>query len=303
MRRRFTKLLVQGSLLVCMIFPALQTYQATANDKPKVLTSFTLLADLTKAIAGNDVDVVSITKPGADIHTYQVTPKDLQRADGAKLILWNGLNLELWFEKFAAAYKDVPSVVLSDGVEPISITSGSYEGAPNPHAWLSRDALTIYLDNIRAALSQILPENSSTFAQNQDEYLKTLDERLDPLIEHLSALPEDRKWLVTSEGAISYLARALGFKELWIWPTNADAIGTPQQTRAVIDAVRENSIEVIFSESTVSPKPAIAIASETNIRYGGVLYVDSLSEPDGPVPTFLDLLVHNLTLIANELEP
>ena len=99
-----------------------------------------------------------------------------------------------------------------------------------------------------------------------------------------------RRWLVTSEGAFSYLARDVGMKELYLWPINADAQGTPKQVKAVIDGVRANEIPVVFSESTVSPAPAEQVARETGAKYGGALYVDSLSEADGPAPTYLDLL-------------
>ena len=111
-----------------------------------------------------------------------------------------------------------------------------------------------------------------------------------PIRDTLAALPENRRWLVTSEGAFSYLARDLGMKELYLWPINADQTGTPQQVRAVIDGVTENKIPVVFCESTVSSAPAEQVARETGAQFGGVLYVDSLSAEDGPVPSYLDLL-------------
>ena len=106
---------------------------------------------------------------------------------------------------------------------------------------------------------------------------------------------------MTSEGAFSYLARDFGLKELYLWPVNADSQGTPQQVREVIDAMRKHQIKVIFSESTVSDKPAKQIASETGATYAGVLYVDSLSEEGGPVPTYLDLLRVTTETIAKGL--
>lgn len=259
-------------------------------DRLKVVTTFTVLADMAQNVAGDAADVVSITKPGAEIHGYQPTPRDLVNAHDADLILWNGLNLELWFAQFIDNLGNIPSATLSDGIEPIMIGSGEYEGKPNPHAWMGLDNALVYIGNIEAALSAADPENADIYAANAAAYADQLRATLDPLRDALQDVPEDQRWLVTCEGAFSYLARDLGLQELYLWPMNADQVGTPQQVRQVIDGVRENDIPVVFCESTVSTRPAEQVARETGARYGGVLYVDSLSDPDGPVPSYLDLL-------------
>ncbi|WP_235864381.1 metal ABC transporter substrate-binding protein [Pseudorhizobium flavum] len=277
------------------------TASAVAEDKVKVVTTFTVIADMARNVAGDVADVESITKPGAEIHNYQPTPHDLLRARDADLILRNGLNLELWFEKFLANLGDVPSVTVSDGVEPMAIAGGSYEGKPNPHAWMSLENAVIYVENIRKGLSEVDPDNAETYAANAAAYTEKLKAAVQPIRDQLAALPEEQRWLVTSEGAFSYLARDFGLKELYLWPVNADSQGTPQQVRAVIDAVREHRIKIVFSESTVSSDPAEQVARETGAAYGGVLYVDSLSEEDGPVPTYLDLLTVTVDTIAKGL--
>jgi manganese/iron transport system substrate-binding protein len=277
-------------LLGAVTATALMTGMAAADGKMKVVTTFTVLADIAQNVAGDAAEVVSITKPGAEIHGYEPTPQDIVRAQDADLILWNGMNLELWFEQFLTNLGDVPSVTLTDGIDPISIASGSYKGKPNPHAWMGLDNALIYIDNITAAFSEHDPENAAIYVKNATAYKKELRATLEPLKAEISTIPEDRRWLVTCEGAFPYLARDLGMKELYLWPMNADQMGTPQQVRAVIDGVRANSIPVVFCESTVNTAPAEQVARETGAAYGGVLYVDSLSEPDGPVPTYLDLL-------------
>ncbi|MGO4915843.1 metal ABC transporter substrate-binding protein [Pseudogemmobacter sp. W21_MBD1_M6] len=274
---------------------------AYADDKMKVVTTFTVLADMAANVAGDAADVVSITKPGAEIHGYEPTPQDIVRASDADLILWNGMNLELWFEQFLSNMKDVPSVTLTDGIDPIPITTGSYEGKPNPHAWMGLDNALIYIDNIVEAFTEHDPENAANYAKNAGAYKDKLRATIDPLRAAIASIPEDRRWLVTCEGAFSYLARDLGMKELYLWPMNADQIGTPQQVRAVIDGVRANDIPVVFCESTVNTAPAEQVARETGASYGGVLYVDSLSEPDGEVPTYLDLLRITSSTVANGL--
>ncbi|MFC4625486.1 metal ABC transporter substrate-binding protein [Daeguia caeni] len=263
---------------------------ALADAKFKVITTFTIIADMAKNVAGDVAEVQSITKPGAEIHEYQPTPGDIYRAQDAQLILSNGLNLELWFRKFYSNLENVPEVVVSDGIEAISIVEGPYKGRPNPHAWMSPQNALIYVDNIRDAFVRYDPDHAETYNKNAEEYKKKILETIAPVKEELTKIPEDKRWLVSSEGAFSYLARDFGLKELYLWPINADQQGTPQQVRKVVDAVRKYKIPAVFSESTISSKPAEQVARETGAHYGGVLYVDSLSEADGPVPTYLDLL-------------
>ncbi|NKB53961.1 MAG: metal ABC transporter substrate-binding protein [Rhizobiaceae bacterium] len=272
-----------------------------AQQKFKAVTTFTVIADMARNVAGDAAIVESITKPGAEIHGYQPTPRDVLRAQGADLILWNGLGLELWFEQFFRNLRDVPSVTLSDGVEPMGIAAGPYTGKPNPHAWMSLDSAKIYIDNIRDALSKHDPDNASVYAMNADKYKRQLTEAVAPLREKIMAIPANKRWLVTSEGAFSYLARDFNMQELYLWPINADQQGTPQQVRKVIDVVRENEISVVFSESTVPANPAKQVARETGARYGGVLYVDSLSGPDGEVPDYISLLRKTANTIAEGL--
>ncbi|WP_430304648.1 metal ABC transporter substrate-binding protein [Rhizobium sp. 0TCS1.26] len=263
---------------------------ALAAEKPKVVTTFTILADMAKNVAGDTAEVESITKAGAEIHNYQPTPRDILRGRNANLVLRNGLNLEQWFDKFLANLGDVPSITISDGVEPMAIAGGAYQGRPNPHAWMSPENALIYVENIRKGLAMVDPQHADAYAANAKAYSDKIRAAVSPMRDALAALPEDRRWLVTSEGAFSYLARDFGLKELYLWPVNADSQGAPQQVKGVIDAIRANRIGVIFSESTVSADPAKQVARETGAQYGGVLYVDSLSDPDGPVPTYLDLL-------------
>ena len=271
-------------------------------DKMKVVTTFTVLADMAANVAGDAAEVVSVTKPGAEIHGYQPTPRDIVRASDADLILWNGLNLELWFEQFLNNLGDVPSAVLSDGIDPIAISEGAYLGKANPHAWMGLENALIYVDNIAAAMTTHDPKNADVYRTNAETYKHALAEALGPLRDRVTALPDERRWLVTCEGAFSYLARDFGLKELYLWPMNADQTGTPQQVKKVIDTVREHDIPTVFCESTVSDRPAKQVARETGAAFGGVLYVDALSKARGPVPTYLDLLRVTATTIAEGLE-
>ncbi|QFU08027.1 putative periplasmic iron-binding protein precursor [Rhodobacteraceae bacterium THAF1] len=286
-------------LILATVLSTLAT-SAIAQDKLKVVTTFTVLADMAQNVAGDAAEVVSITKPGAEIHGYSPTPRDIVGAQDADLILWNGLNLEIWFEQFLSNLRDVPSATLSDGIDPIPIAEGSYEGQSNPHAWMGLDNALIYVDNIAAALSDTDPANAETYSANAAAYKAQIEDTIAPLRQQIADLPGEN-WLVTCEGAFSYLARDFGLNELYLWPMNADQTGTPQQVRAVIDGVREHDVPAVFCESTVNTSPAEQVARETGATYGGVLYVDSLSQPEGPVPSYLDLLRVTSQTIADGL--
>ncbi|MDO9986474.1 metal ABC transporter substrate-binding protein [Glaesserella parasuis] len=273
-----------------------------AAQQFKVVTTFTVIQDIAQNVAGDKAVVESITKPGAEIHDYQPTPQDIVKAQSADLVLWNGMNLESWFERFFAQVKDKPAVVVTEGIEPISIYEGPYKDKPNPHAWMSTKNALIYIENIRQALVKYDPANAEAYNANAKAYADKIVALDQPLRERLAKVPEAQRWLVTSEGAFSYLARDYGFKELYLWAINQDEQGTPKQIRKVIDQVRKHQIPVVFSESTISDKPAKQVAEESKARYGGVLYVDSLSTKDGKVPTYIDLLNVTVSTIVAGFE-
>jgi manganese/iron transport system substrate-binding protein len=297
-RRTVLGWLICGAVtLAAGFFISVPSY-AQAKKPFRVVTTFTVIQDIAQNVAGTSAIVESITKPGAEIHDYQPTPLDIVKAQSADLVLWNGMNLERWFEKFFDNVKDVPSAVVTEGIEPMGIKDGPYTGKPNPHAWMSPANALLYVENIRKALAKHDPANAETYARNAAAYaaqIKAVDE---PLRQRLSAIPESQRWLVSSEGAFSYLARDYGLKELYLWPINADEQGTPKQVKRVIDAVRKEKIPVVFSESTISDKPARQVAKETGARYGGILYVDSLSAENGPVPSYLKLIEVTVQTVA-----
>lgn len=290
------------SFLFLLSFFTISVFAASTNHasaaKFTVVTTFTVLQDMAQNVAGDAAKVVSITKPGAEIHNYQPTPRDVVKAQKADLVLWNGLKLELWFEKFFQNVSDVPQVVLSEGIVPMGITTGPYSGKPNPHAWMAPSSALVYVENIRKAFVKHDAKNADIYNRNAKSYsdkIKALDAQFKA---RFAKVPKEKRWLVTSEGAFSYLTRDYNLKELYLWPINADQQGTPQQVRRVIDAVRKHKIPVVFSESTISDRPAKQVAKETGAKYGGVLYVDSLSGKRGPVPTYLKLIAVTVETIA-----
>lgn len=286
-----------AALLACA--SAMAPDVALAQQKKlRVVTTFTVIQDIAQNVAGDAAIVESITKPGAEIHDYQPTPLDVVKAQSADLVLWNGMNLERWFERFFENVKNVKSAVVTDGIVPMGIKEGPYEGKPNPHAWMSTQSALIYVENIRKAMSDADPAQAAIYAANAKAYSDRIKAVDAPLRARLDKVPADKRWLVSSEGAFSYLTRDYGWREAYLWPINADQQGTPQQVRRLIDLVRKNKIPALFSESTISDKAARQVAKETGATYGGVLYVDSLSGADGPVPTYLKLLEVTVDTIA-----
>ncbi|MEM6521196.1 MAG: metal ABC transporter substrate-binding protein, partial [Cyanobacteria bacterium P01_C01_bin.70] len=272
--------------------------EADTKGKKKVLTTFTVLADMAQNVAGDQLEVESITRIGAEIHGYEPTPSDIVKAQDADLILYNGMNLERWFEQFLGNVQDVPSVLLTEGIEPIPIAEGPYTDKPNPHAWMSPRNALIYVENIRQAFVDLDPDNAEIYNANAAAYSEKLRAIDTQLSADLAQVAENQRTLVSCEGAFSYLARDYGMKEIYMWPINAEQQFTPKQVQSVIDQVETNDVPTIFCESTVSDEGQKQVAQATGARFGGNLYVDSLSTEDGPVPTFLDLLEYDARVIS-----
>ena len=271
--------------------------RSARNSRPKVLTTFTILADMARNVAGDRLQVESITKPGAEIHGYEFTPSDIERAAGADLILENGLGLELWARRFTEAAGDVPTVTLTDGIEPLLIAEDTYAGRPNPHAWMSPKAAQLYVDRLVEAFSSLDPEGAQQYEANAEAYKGRLQELDAELRNTLKVLPAGQRLLVTCEGAFSYLARDYDLEEAYLWPVNAESQISPRRMGRLIERVKRDQVPAVFCETTVSDKAQREVARASGSRFGGSFYVDSLSDRNGPAATLLDLQRHNVKLI------
>jgi manganese transport system substrate-binding protein len=294
--------LAASSLLVACGQP-LSQQAADGDERPLVLTSFTVLADLADNVACGKLRVESVTRPGAEIHAYEPTPSDLRRAQDAQLVLMNGLNLELWSQRFLDSATGAERQVVSEGVDLIPISTDAGAGKPNPHAWMSpRQAIT-YVANIRDAFIRLDPDNADTFRRCAADYTAELEALDRDLRQQLAQLPPDRRLLVSCEGSLSYLAADYNLDEAYLWPVNAETEVTPQRVERVIRTVRARQVPAVFCESTVDERSQRRVAEETGARFGGVFYVDSLSEPDGPAATYLAMLRHNAKTLVEGLNP
>ncbi len=316
---RATRLLGGGSLAIALFLAGCSsthtakvadsdrgTNQADAStadqgNQKVVLTTFTVLADMAQTVAGDKIKVESITRVGAEIHGYEPTPSDITKAQDADLILYNGLDLERWFEKFLGSVKNVPTAVLTDGIQPIPIVEGPYTSKPNPHAWMSPRNGLVYVENIRKAFVELDPKNEATYNANAKAYSEKINAINTELENDLEQVPEGERYLVSCEGAFSYLTRDYDLKEIYMWPINAEQQFTPKQVKNVIEAVKDNNVATIFCESTANNEGQKQVAKTTGSRFGGNLYVDSLSTAEGPVPTYLDMLDFDARTISNGL--
>ena len=275
--------------------------ERSADNRPVVLTTFTILADMAREVAGDRLQVKSITKPGAEIHGYEPSPKDLERASGADLIIENGLGLELWARRFVQSAGDVPTVTLTDGMQPLLIEGDMYAGKPNPHAWMSPLRAQGYVDQLVDAFSDLDPEGAQIYRDNGKRYKQQLENLDAELRDLLAVIPPKQRVLVSCEGAFSYLAQDYGFDEAYLWPVNAESQITPRRMARLIERVKRDQVPAVFCETTVSDKAQREVARASGARFGGSFYVDSLSKRNGPAPTLLDLQRHNVKLLRQGL--
>lgn len=272
------------------------------SSKKAILTTFTVLADMTQNVAGDQAVVQSLTKLGAEIHGYEPTPSDLVRAQSVDLILDNGLNLERWAARFYNNVPNVPHITVSRGVVPVAIGEDAHPDKPNPHAWMSPRNALIYVENIRQALVNLDPGNTTTYNRNAATYSQQIRQIDQKLRTELAVLPSSQRYMVSCEGAFSYLSRDYGLQEVYLWAVNSEQQATPQQMERVINTVRRQKIPAVFCESTVNNQMQQQVAQETGARFAGVFYVDSLSPATGPAPTYLKLLEHNVTTLIRGLQ-
>lgn len=306
--KKYLSLVLVAFILIALAYIGIQNRLpqeaaviSATNDKIVALSTFTIIADMVGEVGGDKVESISLTKPGAEIHGYQPTPDDLVQASKADIMFENGMNLEVWTEKLRASIPDVPVIKVSDGVQVQYISEDAYAGKPNPHAWMSPEQGLIYVENIRKGLTAQAPQHADYFAARAEAYsdeIRAVDKQLEVA---LSQLPENNRVLVTCEGAFSYLTTDYGLTEEYLWAINSESQGSPQQVAKIIEVVKEKQIPAVFCESTVEPRIQQEVVAATGARFGGTLYVDSLSPADGPASTYLKQLQHTADTIISGL--
>ncbi len=270
------------------------------TNKEVILASFTVLADIIENVAKDEFVVKSIIKPGVEVHGYQPTPSDLIKASKAFVFIDNGFGFELWAEKFVSNLQ-INRVTISNRLEPIFISEDFYKSKPNPHAWISPKRGMIYVDVIVDYLSELKPSEAESFKNNGQIYKNKIAKIDEDFSLFINNLEKNNRYLVTCEGAFSYLTNDYGLKEAYLWPVNAESQITPKRMARTISLVKNKNIPSVFCESTVSNESQMVVARATGAKFLGDLFVDSISQDNKSANTYLKMLQHNLTLIKKGL--
>lgn len=293
MNRRFAL-----SSLACLALAASKVHSQTPGIKPlQVVASFSILADITREIAGDAAVVTSLVAANADAHVFQPTPKDAMRLKAADLVIVNGLRFEGWIDRLvkSSGYKG-PVVVATAGIKPRMTRTSA-----DPHAWQSLAHARTYVKNIAEALSRALPDQAGAIEARAASYLGKLQALDDDARKQLAAIPESQRRVITSHDAFAYLGEAYGitFIAAQGWSTNGDA--SASAVASAIRQIKSSQARALFVENISDRKLMDRIASETGSVVGGTLYSDALSLPGTEADTYLNMYAHNVRQLVTAL--
>ena len=273
--------------------------EQASGDKLPVVASFSIIGDLVRQVGGDRVSVTTIVGPEGDAHVYQPSPADGRKIAQARLIFVNGLDFEGWLQRLIDATKTHGLIVpLGNGVK-----SRSNEEGLDPHAWQDVSNARIYVEEIRDALAGIDPAGAETYEENARAYidrLKALDEEI---VKTLSAIPQERRRVVSTHDAFGYFSARYGVTFLAPQGVSTETEASAKDIARIIDDVRDHKAPAVFLENVSDPRLAKRIAAETGARLGGTLYSDTLSDPKGDGATYIDMMRHNVKELAKALAP
>jgi len=294
------RVLLAGGLWILLAFAKTSFAQATEDDRPLVVSTASIFADMAEVIAGDVIRVESIVPLGGDPHTYEPTPEAAKLVTSADLIIRNGLTFEGWLnELIRYSGTKAPVALITKGIEPLG--SIAYEGSDDPHAWMNAINGLVYAKNIYRALSLTFPEYSDQFDFNYRLYRQEI-EQLDAWIKDtVQVIPTQQRVLITSHDAFQYFGAAYGLRLEAILGTSTDADAQTSDVGRVIKLIMESKVPSVFIETTVNPKLIRQIADDTGARVGGSLYSDSLGDEESPASTYLEMLRFNTRTIVNAL--
>lgn len=283
-----------------------------SENKPVIVASTTQIADFARQIGGDQILVKSILAPGADPHTYQVTPNDVQMVLGADLCLENGLHLEgkNWMATLAKDAKK-PLITTTDGIQPLSVNQGG-ESIVDPHSWFSPRNVAVYVNNIVKGFSRLDPANKGKYEARAKLFLQQLRVLDGWVREQLNTIPTQKRILVTTHDAFNYFCREYKFNSNndflsiapvgWSTGSEVGAGITPERRRKVIDSIKDSGAPAIFVETTINPKQIREIAKETGVKIGGELYSDSMGPEGSAGETYIGMMRENVLLIVSALK-
>ncbi|WP_454920349.1 metal ABC transporter substrate-binding lipoprotein [Abiotrophia defectiva] len=297
------KLVALLTVLFCLV-PSV-----SAQDKKlKVVATNSIIADITKNIAGDKIDLHSIVPVGQDPHEYEPLPDDIKKTTQADLIFYNGINLETggnaWFTKLVENAKRVENkdyFAVSEGVKVIHLEGEGETGKEDPHAWLNLENGVIYAKNIAKHLIEKDPSNKDFYQKNLDDYVAKLEALDKEAKTKFDAIPEEKKMIVTSEGCFKYFSKAYNVPSAYIWEINTEEEGTPDQIRDLVKKLKGSKVPALFVESSVDDRPMKTISSETGIPIYAKIFTDSIAEEGQEGDSYYSMMKYNLDKISEGL--
>ena len=281
---------------------------SNTSEKLKVVATNSIIADITKNIAGDKIDLHSIVPVGQDPHEYEPLPDDVKKTSQANLIFYNSINLETggnsWFTKLVQNAKKEENkdyYAVSDGVEVIYLEGQNEKGKEDPHAWLNLENGMIYAKNIAKQLSAKDPKNKDFYEANLKNYLEKLEALDKEAKQKFNNIPKEKKMIVTSEGCFKYFSKAYNVPSAYIWEINTEEEGTPDQIKALVEKLRKTKVPSLFVESSVDERPMQTVSKDTNIPIFEKIFTDSVAEPGQNGDSYYNMMKWNLDKIAEGL--
>ncbi|MBU6457934.1 MAG: metal ABC transporter substrate-binding protein [Bradyrhizobium sp.] len=272
---------------------------AAAQDRFKVVASFSILGDFAKNVGGDRVEVTTLVGPNGDVHVYTPAPADARKIADAGLVVINGLGLEGWLPRLVQSSGSKAAIVTAtDGI--VALKSGS---AADPHAWQSVADAKIYVTNIRDALVHADPADAGVFRANADSYLVKLDGLDHDVREAIERIPPAHRRVISTHGAFGYFAAAYGVEFIAPLGVSTDSEASARDIADIISQIRVAGVPAVFIENISDPRLIQRISAETGAAIGGTLYSDSLTDEKGDAPTYIDMVRHNIKALTNALSP
>ena len=316
MRRAAKTIRMAALAMLCLWLEPLGLVQVRAEGAPvRAVASFSILGDLVRQIGGTNVAVATLVGPDSDAHGFSPSPADARKLAEADIVFVNGLGLEGWLDRLIrASGTRAPVVVVSAGVKPIPAVGDApgadgHEGhahgdhAVDPHAWQNVANVRIYVANIRDGLAKVDPARADAYRAAASAYLAKLDGLDRDIGAAISGIPPERRRIITTHDAFGYFAAAYGLRFLAPQGVSTDSEASPRDVAAIIRQIRRDRVPAVFLENISDPRQMEQIAREGGARIGGKVFSDALSGPDGPAPTYLDLMRSNLRAFSAALAP
>ena len=291
-------------IITLLLAALLASSPALAASSLKIIASFSVIEDLVKRVAGDDIAITTIVPIGEDVHRWELTPPNVLAVEEADIVFYNGHGLEPWIRHVEAMASDTLTLMaLAETADypTLALQQGQHKGRPDPHMWMDPKGAAAYLDVITQTLSVHSPEKAAAFqtrAAEAKEALVLLDQQL---TERLEGIPQTNRLLTTSEAALSYFAHAYGFEFASIWGMNSETMGSADAMAAMSKRLADKRPPALFYESTTPYIHMDALARETGLTLAGPLYVDTLSGPDGPAYNYPAMLRYNAELLHEAL--